>query len=258
MEDLPRPIPPHDMHVHTVFSDGCATVREIVQVATAVGLDSVAITDHAGPDSKDLRDRLTAIEQVARDSEIAVLAGIELSIRDAEGHLALPPGDVEQFHLVLATFDHATRSIATDIPANRSRLVENVFSAYRAVVESGHVNVIANPFNLGRFPAPLAPDDLPRAYLRDLARLMAARGVMFELNASAAWWHPDLSFDEFVLQWKPLLQVFAREDVRFVAGTGAHEPAAVGNNHFTRRMMRLAGIELSQVVNLRALVIRKR
>ncbi len=257
MRDLPRPIPPHDAHTHTVFSDGRATVREVALAAEAVGLDSVAITDLAAADAGSIDERVDEIERVAGDSEVAVLAGVELPILDANGRLALPAGDLTRLRLVLAGLSGETEGIAAEVPADRSRLVDRVFAAYTAVVESGHVNVLARPFNLGRFPAPLTPDELPRAWVRDLARLMADRGVMFELVADAPWWHPDLSAVDFMLQWVPLLQVFARHEVRFVAGTGAREPAAVGNNHFTRRIMRLAGIELSQLVNLRGLARRR-
>jgi len=198
------------------------------------------------------------VERVAGESEVAVLAGVELPILDASGRLALPAGDLGRLRLVLAGLSEETEGIATEVPADRARLVERVFAAYTAVVESGHVNMIARPFNLGRFPAPLTPDELPRAWVRDLGRLMAERGVMFELAADAWWWHPDLPAVDFMLQWAPVLQVLARHDVRFVAGTGAREPAAVGNNHFTRRLMRLAGIELSQLVNLRGIARRRR
>ncbi|MDD6221941.1 MAG: PHP domain-containing protein, partial [Lachnospiraceae bacterium] len=35
-----------DLHVHSTFSDGTATPREIVQMAAAAGLSAMALTDH--------------------------------------------------------------------------------------------------------------------------------------------------------------------------------------------------------------------
>ena len=35
-----------DLHVHTVHSDGHGTVRDVLRVAEAKGLDGLAITDH--------------------------------------------------------------------------------------------------------------------------------------------------------------------------------------------------------------------
>ncbi|MGD9497033.1 MAG: PHP domain-containing protein [Armatimonadota bacterium] len=258
MDELPRPIPPHDAHVHTVRSDGADTVAAMVRAAEAVGLDSIAITDHVDAATTDLQERVAEIRRIAARSTVAVIPGAELRILDARGQLALPPRGLDQVRLVLAGLTAQTTGIAEGVPADRGRLVDSIFAAYAAVVESEHVDVIANPLNLGRFPAPLTPEELPRAYIRDLARLMADREVALELAATAWWWHPELALGEFVRQWVALLRVFAHEGVKFVAGSNAHCPAAVGNNHFTRRIMRLSGIELSQVVNLRGLAARER
>ncbi len=258
MEDLPRPVPPHDAHTHTVLGDGEGTVLEMVRAAEAVGLDSIAITDRVDAETADLEERVRAVERVAARSRIAVIAGAELAILDARGTLGLPRADLGRARLVLAGLGEQTEGIATGVPADRSKLLDRVFAAYSAAVESGHVDVIANPFNLGRFPAPLTPEELPRAFVRDLAHLMADRDVALELAATAWWWHPELPLDEFARQWSSVLQAFARAGVKFVAGSDARSPAAVGNNHFTRRIMRLSGIELSQVVNLRILAARER
>ena len=92
----------------------------------------------------------------------------------------------------------------------------------------------------------------------DLARLMVKHEVALELSSRAWWWHPSLSISEFVRLWAATLAVFGHEGVKFVAGTGACSAGEVGNNTFTRRMMRLSGVELSQVVNLRSLARRRR
>jgi putative hydrolase len=255
MEDLPRPIPPHDAHTRTVLSDGADTVAVMVRAAEALGLDAIAITDEVRLDtSKDeLAARRQQIQQVASRSSIAVIPGGECEVLDVTGRISLPPGAEERLPLVLASIGPKTRGIAREVPASGSRMMENVFGAYSSVVCEERVDVIADPFNLGRFPAPLGPADLPRAHVRDLARLMVKHEVALELSARAWWWHPSLSIGEFERAWSSILAVFAIEDVKFVAGTGARSAAGVGNNYFTRRIMRLSGIELSQVVNLRSL-----
>lgn len=255
MEELPRPVPRHDAHTRTVLSDGADSVAAMARAAEALGLDAVAITDPVRLETtrEELAERLGEVERVAARSSVAVIAGGECELLDATGRLSLPAGAEERLPLVLASIGPTTRGIAREVPASQSRLMENVFGAYSAVVREERVDVIADPFNLGRFPAPLGPADLPRAYVRDLARLMVKHEVALELSARAWWWHPALSLGEFARAWASILSVFAIEDVKFVAGTGARSAGEVGNNYFTRRMMRLSGIELSQVVNLRSL-----
>jgi len=59
-----------DLHVHTTYSDGSMTPRQIVAEAKACGLGAVAITDH---------DECRAIGEVMDEPDIKVLSGIELS-----------------------------------------------------------------------------------------------------------------------------------------------------------------------------------
>jgi histidinol phosphatase-like PHP family hydrolase len=232
----------------------------MVRAAEAVGLDAIAITDEVRLETsrEELSQRVEEIRRVSDRSSIAVIPGGVCELLDATGRLSLPPDAEHDLPLVLAAIGPTTRGIAREVPASGSRMLENVFGAYSAVVRERRVDVIADPFNLGRFQAPLGPADLPRAHVRDLARLMVKHEVALELSARAWWWHPGLKMGEFERAWASVLAVFAIEDVKFVAGTGARSAAAVGNNYFTRRMMRLSGIELSQVVNLHSLAGRDR
>jgi predicted metal-dependent phosphoesterase TrpH len=68
-----------DLHVHSTYSDGTATVPDVLARAAAVGLDLIAITDH-----DTLRGALEA-RRLARDFGVDVIVGEEVSTRD--GHL---------------------------------------------------------------------------------------------------------------------------------------------------------------------------
>ena len=63
-----------DIHAHSVYSDGSATVREIVQMAKANRLDLCAITDHDGMDGTE--------ESIAEGNRqnVNVISGMELNI----------------------------------------------------------------------------------------------------------------------------------------------------------------------------------
>jgi predicted metal-dependent phosphoesterase TrpH len=69
-----------DIHMHTIFSyDGTATVPAVLQRASQVGLDLIAITDH-----DEIRGALQA-EQLASKFNIQVIPGVEITT--AEGDL---------------------------------------------------------------------------------------------------------------------------------------------------------------------------
>jgi hypothetical protein len=68
-----------DLHVHTTWGDGTASVRDILGRADEVGLDVVAITDH-----DDIRAALEA-QQLAGVCRAEVIAGAEVTT--LQGHL---------------------------------------------------------------------------------------------------------------------------------------------------------------------------
>jgi len=66
-----------DLHMHTTSSDGVLTPRELVAHAVAHGVEIMAITDH---------DTLGGVDSLrGTETEIPVLTGTELSIRDMKG-----------------------------------------------------------------------------------------------------------------------------------------------------------------------------
>ena len=59
-----------DLHIHSTVSDGSDTIEQIIDTAKKKGLDAISITDH---------DTMSHISQIPDDTEIAVIAGIEIS-----------------------------------------------------------------------------------------------------------------------------------------------------------------------------------
>ncbi|MDH7597408.1 MAG: PHP domain-containing protein [Methanothrix sp.] len=70
-----------DLHIHSRYSDGRASVEEILRVARRKGLDGIAVTDH------NTLDGSRAALQISRSSyrELIVVRGVELDT--SEGHL---------------------------------------------------------------------------------------------------------------------------------------------------------------------------
>ncbi|HHR85535.1 MAG TPA: PHP domain-containing protein [Candidatus Acetothermia bacterium] len=71
-----------DLHLHTTASDGTQDIRTLVARAAAVGLSSIAITDH-----DTISEELT--ERVTRISGMEVITGVELKV-DYDG----VPGEI--------------------------------------------------------------------------------------------------------------------------------------------------------------------
>ena len=118
-----------DLHCHTTWSDGRASVREVAEAAKARGYDYVAICDHTtgvgvvpGLDADALRRQAVEIEQTnGALAPFRVLRGIECDIRP-DGTLDLPDD-------VLAELDWVQISLHAGQRAARAELTARVTHA---------------------------------------------------------------------------------------------------------------------------------
>jgi len=72
-----------DLHLHTTFSDGTDTPRQLVELVHQTGISTMAITDH------DNTDAIAIAEPIAKQLGVELIRGIEMSasIEDIEVHL---------------------------------------------------------------------------------------------------------------------------------------------------------------------------
>jgi DNA polymerase (family X) len=124
-----------DLHSHTDWSDGRATLEQMVEAARTLGRRYLAICDHA----RRLRDgRLERqTEEIAMLNErargIQVLAGIEVDIR-ADGSLDMPDD-------VLRERDWVMASVHSGFDKPREELTRRISAA----MENPHVDCIGHP-----------------------------------------------------------------------------------------------------------------
>lgn len=62
-----------DLHIHSTFSDGAASIPEIVKMAEDKGLDAIAITDH---------DTFEHLAQAPKHEKLKIIPGLEISAAD--------------------------------------------------------------------------------------------------------------------------------------------------------------------------------
>ncbi len=139
-----------DLHVHTTYSDGVSTPREVLEEARRRGLGGIAITDH-----DTARGACAALED-ARRLGIVLIPGVEVSAREA--------------HVLLLGVD------CSEPPAVRKGMgVEEVLDLAR---DNGYVAVLAHPFSrLGIAPYPVVR--MPHALRRfDLVEVLNGKSLM--------------------------------------------------------------------------------
>src|SRR5206468_6615883 len=120
-----------DLHVHTTWSDGKASVREMAEAARALGHEYLAICDHTrnvqvvpGLDGEEVRRQA---EEIGAANEavpgIRVLRGIECDI--------LPDGSLDLPDDVLAELEWVQISLHAGQRAPREELTKRVLEAMR-------------------------------------------------------------------------------------------------------------------------------
>ncbi len=223
-----------DLHVHTTWSDGKASVLEMALAARELGYEYVAICDHTpnvrvvpGLDADDLRRQ--AEEIAAVNDEVApfrVLRGTEVDIR-RDGELDLPDD-------VLAELDWVQLSLHAGQREPREQLTRKVTEAMR------HPAVRALSHPRGRLINHRPPNalDLQRTF-----EVALETGVALETNGLPD--RLDLS--------GPEIRLALEAGVPIVVSTDAHSVRGLGNMRLAVHTARRGWATAADVVNTRPL-----
>jgi DNA polymerase (family 10) len=223
-----------DLHMHTVATDGKATIREMAEAAAARGYEYIAITDHSkalamanGLDEQ----RVVGFAQEVRELNRAglplrVLAGLECDI--------LRDGSMDIAESALAELDLVIGSVHSHLNLEPAEMTDRLARA----LESPSLRILGHP--TGRR---LLERDSYGFDFEGIAAQAARRGVCLEINASPQ--RLDLPAH--------LVRAAKRLGCRFTISTDAHRPAHLDNMRFGVTTARRGWIEPDDVVNTKPL-----
>ncbi|MEZ5100450.1 MAG: DNA polymerase/3'-5' exonuclease PolX [Thermoleophilia bacterium] len=156
-----------DLHCHTTWSDGKATLEEMALAALARGYEYLAICDHAKrlKDGRLERQAEAIAELNARLDGLTVLSGVEVDIR-ADGSLDLPDDQ-------LAACDWVVASVHAGFRDGRDALTARLLAA----IEHPHVDCIGHLTGRKINTRPPYELDLDAVFAR-----AAETGTVLEIN----------------------------------------------------------------------------
>jgi DNA polymerase (family 10) len=166
-----------DLHVHTLASDGRASVAQMAKAAQKAGLKYLAIADHGrhlgivhGLDAQDLARQIEQIERYnSSGPAVTLLKAAEVDILD-DGSLCLPDAILGRLDLVIAAVHTGLGKTARQQTSRLLRALDNRY-----------VSILAHP--TGR----LMPDRPPiQADWATIFRRAAQRPCYLEINAQPA------------------------------------------------------------------------
>jgi DNA polymerase (family 10) len=223
-----------DLHMHTVASDGAATIEEMALAAKARGLKYIAITDHSkrvsmanGLDAERLRNHWKDIEAVrSRVSGIEILRGIECDILE-DATMDLPDDVLQEADWVIAVLHYGLKQ-------PREQIMKRLMTA----VTNPHVDIIGHC--TGRMIGRREGADVN---FSDLLKAAADNRVMMEINA-----HPSrLDLDD-------IHAAAAKElGIPIVISTDSHSVNGFQVLQYGVDQARRAGLTKDDVANTRSL-----
>ncbi len=268
-EPLKQPQPPflvnHDLHTHTIWSDGAHPIPLHVLEARAFELEAVAITDHYFPKGKIASDAefdryLAEIERErAGQSDVIVLKGVEATALDATGRISIGPRPAERLEWVLCDLGGYSEGTLAKTPSDKGKYIDNVLRTYLGLCDVPYLNGIAHPFNTGNTRPAALPADYPERLLRELAAKMAEKGKVFDVMNDTIYWfsRSGIAPRALTAQYVELVKLFAAEKVRFQVSSDDHR-TGLGNTRWSQIVLRRAGVPQSQIVDPRRIAVKGR
>jgi len=219
-----------DLHVHSIWSDGRASIIELAQAARSMGYEYIALSDHSpsvgiagGIGREKMEEKIEAVAEANDSLEgITILMGAEVDIK-ADGSLDYPDDLLERMDVVVASVHMAQQQKERTITG---RLI--------SAIENQNVDIIGHP--TGRIINQREPSDMDfHAVLEAAARA----GTALEINA-----HPSR------LDLNDVNARAAKEmGVQMSINSDAHDAGQLLNMKYGINVARRAWLEKKDLIN---------
>ncbi|MDX1807877.1 MAG: DNA polymerase/3'-5' exonuclease PolX, partial [Paenisporosarcina sp.] len=164
-----------DLHMHTTWSDGAHSLREMIEASIEKKYTHIAITDHShylrvanGLSAERLMNQMKEIHKLRKEyPSIQILAGTEMDI--------LPDGTLDFDDEILEQLDFVIASIHSSFSQPQEKIMERLLTA----MKNKHVDMIAHP--TGRI---VGERDGYNPDVPQLIEWAAKYGKILELNAN--------------------------------------------------------------------------
>jgi putative hydrolase len=235
-----------DYHLHTNYSDGRATMREMVEAAMAKGLSEAAITEHGPRTIKSGVPNAATYLTIKKDAQllnqelhkIKILVGAEASVTGVNGEIDVPSDIYQQLDLLLVGLHPYVWPHFSGLGllvGNPLRHLSKSF--YQKIVNTNTKALIEvmsrHPVDVIAHPGLVLPVDIS-----ELAKACAKTETLYEFNTGHFY------------QTAEEISLAAKEGVKFIINSDAHFPETVGELEQGLAVLAQAGVPSAQIVNV--------
>ncbi|GAF85956.1 unnamed protein product, partial [marine sediment metagenome] len=163
-----------DLHLHTKWSDGAHTIRQMAEEAKKRGYKYIAITDHSqslkfagGLTEERLREQMEEIRKLNHElDDFTVLTGVEVDIK-SDGSLDYPDEILSSLDVVIAAIHSGFKQESKIITGRIVKAMQNRW-----------VNIIAHP--TGRL---IGYRESYQVDMSEMIKVASETGTILEINA---------------------------------------------------------------------------
>ena len=218
-----------DLHIHSNYTDGKASIKEMALAALDMGYEYIAITDHSkhltvakGLDEERILKQFEEIERLNEELDIVILKGIECDILE-DGSLDLPNSILERLDIVLG-------AVHFKFNLSKSEQTKRVIKA----MKNPYFNVLAHP--TGRV---IGHRNAYEIDMDEIIKAAKGEGVVLEINAQ-----PER------LDLNDVLAKTAKENGNlFAISTDSHDVESLNFMEYGINQARRGWVEKEDVIN---------
>lgn len=226
-----------DLHVHSNYTDGHNTIKEMAEAAKKLGYSYLAVTDHSqhvtvagGMKPADVKRQIKEINKI-KINGITILKGAEVDILE-DGTLDLPEE-------ILKELDIRNCSVHYKFNLSKEKQTERIIRA----MDNPYFNILAHP--TGRLINERRPYEID---LEKIMKAAAQKNCILELNA-----HPDR------LDLNDIYCKMAKDmGVKIVISTDSHRTDDLNFMQFGIGQARRGWLEPADVINTLSLTALKK
>lgn len=243
-----------DYHTHTVYSHGKGTVEDNIKTAEAIGLDTIAITDHGvdhfiyGVSKKSLKKQSEEILRLREHyPNIRVLRGVESDLKGMSGKIDLSKEQIDNLDIILCGFH---KPVWGDKFSDYLKLFYNSYSHFmykptKTQIDrntKAYINaVINNPIDiLTHINYHLKVD------CKEIAKVCSDYGTVIEISSR----HNDCNSEDY--------EDLFSSNALFAVNSDAHRLENIGNCDKALEVINEFGVDAKKIINVKGTVWDKR
>lgn len=236
-----------DLHTHTVFSHGKGTIREMVERAKEMGLETIVISDHGsghpffGVKRGQFKRMRKEIDGLAKEfDDLQIYLSVEANIIGADGTLDIGEEELEYCDFIYAGYHYGyiPKSIGDffgfTLRNYACRLFKSLEHKMQAIATDAYLQMMERyDLKMITHPGDKMPIDIDQ-----VARKAAEKNVILEINPR----HGHLNADE--------IKIAMAYDVQFAVNSDAHTVTNLGNVTGIEQILRESGLSVDRIVNM--------